>query len=184
MPFVTVPEAAIRLGIAPQTVKRRLKRGKLRGRQETTPQGFVWLVDVPDIPNYHRGGITNGIPVGISDSDADIPSGINGVPVGTPDGDLGARGDILTEDSPYNEAPSILERVAILNTELEGQRVLIASLNEQVQTQKEQLSTKDRQLENKDRQIGELHVLLQQAQAALPAPRDNRPWWRKVWRRD
>ncbi len=50
MPFVTVPEAATRLGIAPQTVKRRLKRGKLRGRQESTPQGFVWLVDVPDIP--------------------------------------------------------------------------------------------------------------------------------------
>jgi uncharacterized protein HemX len=68
--------------------------------------------------------------------------------------------------------------VAILNTEVEGQRALIASLNEQVQAQKEQLSAKDRQLENKDRQIGELHVLLQQAQAALPAPKDNRSWWR------
>jgi hypothetical protein len=175
MPFVTVPEAATRLGIAPQTVKRRLKRGKLRGRQETTPQGFVWLVDVPDIPNYHRGGITNGIPLGISDSDAGISGGKNGIPVGTPD-------EILIEDSPYNEAPSISERVAILNTEVEGQRALIASLNEQVQAQKEQLSTKDRQLENKDRQIGELHVLLQQAQAALPAPKDNRSWWR-FWKR-
>jgi hypothetical protein len=89
MPFVTVPEAATRLGIAPQ----RVKRGKLRGHQETTP-------------------------------------------------------------------------------------------NEQVQAQKEQLSAKDRQLENKDRQIGELHVLVQQAQAALPAPRDNRSWWQKLWRRD
>ncbi len=178
MPFVTVPEAATRLGIAPQTVKRRLKRGKLRGRQETTPQGFVWLVDVPDIPNYHRGGITNGIPLGISHSGADILGGINGIPVGTPD-------DILTEDSPYNEAPSISERVAILNTEVEGQRALIASLNEQVQAQKEQLSAKDRQLENKDRQIGELHVLLQQAQAALPTPvGTQRPWWRRVWRRE
>jgi hypothetical protein len=184
MPFVTVPEAATRLGIAPQTVKRRLKRGKLRGRQETTPQGFVWLVDVPDIPNYHRGGIANGTPLRISHSDADIPGGINGIPVGTPDGDLGAPADFLTEGSPYNEAPSILERVAILNTEVEGQRTLIASLSEQVQTQKEQLSAKDRQLENKDRQIGELHVLLQQAQAALPAPRDNRPWWKRLWRRD
>jgi hypothetical protein len=182
MPFVTVPEAATRLGIAPQTVKRRLKCGKLRGRQETTPQGFVWLVDIPDIPNYHPGGIANGIPLGISHSDVDIPGGINGIPVGTPDGDLGASADFLTEDSPYDEALSILERVAILNTEVEGQRALIASLNEQVQAQKEQLSAKDRQLENKDRQIGELHVLLQQAQAALPAPKDHRPWWR-FWER-
>jgi hypothetical protein len=182
MPFVTVPEAAARLGIAPQTVKRRLKRGKLRGRQETTPQGFVWLVDVPDIPNYHRGGITNGIPLGISHSDADMPGGINGIPVGASDGDFAAPDNILTEESPYNETPSISERVAILNTEVEGQRTLIASLNEQVQAQKEQLSAKDRQLENKDRQIEELHVLLQQAQAALPAPKEYRPWWR-FWER-
>jgi hypothetical protein len=182
MPFVTVPEAATRLGIAPQTVKRRLKRGKLRGRQETTPQGFVWLVDVPDIPDYHRGGITNGISHGIPHSDADIPGGINGKPAGTPDGDLGTPDNILIEESSNNEAPSISERVAILNTEVEGQRALIASLNEQVQAQKEQLSAKDRQLENKDRQIEELHVLLQHAQVALPAPRENRPWWR-FWER-
>jgi hypothetical protein len=38
------------------------------------------------------------------------------------------------------------------------------------------------QLEAKDKQIEQLHVLLQQAQAALPAPRENRPWWR-LWQR-
>jgi hypothetical protein len=38
------------------------------------------------------------------------------------------------------------------------------------------------QLDSKDRQIEQLHVLLQQAQAALPAPRSGRPWWR-VWQR-
>jgi transposase-like protein len=40
------------------------------------------------------------------------------------------------------------------------------------------------QIETKDQQIKELHVLLQQAQAALPSPRDNRPWWQRLWRRD
>ena len=35
---------------------------------------------------------------------------------------------------------------------------------------------------DKDRQIEQLHVLLQQVQAALPPPRPIRPWWR-VWRR-
>jgi hypothetical protein len=39
------------------------------------------------------------------------------------------------------------------------------------------------QLEAKDKQIEQLHILLQQAQSALPAPRNGRPWWR-VWRRD
>jgi hypothetical protein len=39
------------------------------------------------------------------------------------------------------------------------------------------------QLEVKDKQIEQLHVLLQQAQAALPAPRNNRPWWQRWWRR-
>jgi len=36
----------------------------------------------------------------------------------------------------------------------------------------------ERQVEAKDEQIKELHVLLQQSQAALPAPKENRRWWR------
>ena len=40
------------------------------------------------------------------------------------------------------------------------------------------------ELVSKNKQIEQLHVLLQQAQAALPVPRDSRPWWRRVWRRD
>jgi hypothetical protein len=39
------------------------------------------------------------------------------------------------------------------------------------------------QLEVREREVQELHVLLQQAQAALPAPRDHRPWWQRLWRR-
>jgi excisionase family DNA binding protein len=51
---------------------------------------------------------------------------------------------------------------------------LIASLGAQIDT----LTT---ELEARRREVQELHVLLQQSQAALPAPRD-RPWW-KWWRR-
>jgi hypothetical protein len=40
------------------------------------------------------------------------------------------------------------------------------------------------QLEVKDKQIEQLHVLLQQAQAALPALKQNRPWWQRLWQRD
>ena len=34
------------------------------------------------------------------------------------------------------------------------------------------------ELEARRREVQELHVLLQHAQAALPAPKENRPWWR------
>jgi hypothetical protein len=66
---------------------------------------------------------------------------------------------------------------------LERLEEFIASLQSQVATQQEQLVVKDHQIETKDRQIEQLHVLLQQAQAALPAPRGNgRSWWR-FWQR-
>jgi hypothetical protein len=46
-----------------------------------------------------------------------------------------------------------------------------------------QIAAQALELEAKNQQIAELHVLLQQAQAALPAPRKGRPWWKR-WRRD
>jgi hypothetical protein len=57
----------------------------------------------------------------------------------------------------------------------------ISRLREQQQLQVESYQ---QQLEAKDKQIEQLHVLLQQAQAALPAPKENRSWWRRVWRRE
>jgi hypothetical protein len=44
---------------------------------------------------------------------------------------------------------------------------------------RESLALLREQLVAKDKQIEQLHVLLQQAQAALPAPRNGRPWWRR-----
>ena len=48
--------------------------------------------------------------------------------------------------------------------------------------QQHQLEIYERELEAKNKQIEQLHILLQQAQAALPAPRENRFWW-KFWRK-
>jgi hypothetical protein len=68
--------------------------------------------------------------------------------------------------------------------ELGALRGLIASLNEQLALLKSQVLAQQEQLVAKDTQIGQLHVLLQQAQAALPAPKEDRQsWWRRLWQR-
>ena len=69
----------------------------------------------------------------------------------------------MTDDVPNDQANG-----KAADGELEAFRELVAVLKDQVET--------------KDQQIKELHVLLQQAQTALPAPRDHRSWWR-FWQR-
>jgi hypothetical protein len=51
----------------------------------------------------------------------------------------------------------------------------IAILSDQVKVQQEELVAKNKQIE-------QLHVLLQQTQSALPAPKENQhSWWYKLW---
>ena len=81
----------------------------------------------------------------------------------------------LPEDLP-GDSPDSGEKAATA--------ALIARMAAQIEAQQEQLAVKDSQLESKDRQIEQLHVLLQQAQTALSAPReDHQPWWRRLWHR-
>jgi hypothetical protein len=76
------------------------------------------------------------------------------------------------------------------SVEMMAMKALVAHLEAQVFSQQEQLAIKDRQMETqvsahqeqmaaKDRQIEQLHVLLQQTQASLPAPRGRKPWWKR-----
>jgi hypothetical protein len=44
---VSIAEAARRLGVSADTVRRRLHSGTLPGHKEATPQGYVWRVDLP-----------------------------------------------------------------------------------------------------------------------------------------
>ncbi len=52
----------------------------------------------------------------------------------------------------------------------------------ELQALRDRVAAQERELEAKNKQIEQLHVLLQQAQAALPAAREGRAWWR-FWRR-
>lgn len=44
---VPIKEAAERLGVSPDTIRRRLKAGELTGEREKTAQGFIWRVELP-----------------------------------------------------------------------------------------------------------------------------------------
>jgi hypothetical protein len=154
---VSMAEAAQLLDLSIDTVRRRLHRGELQGRQEPTAQGFRWWVEVPDIfdPGYEFG---TAIP-----------------------GQNGSHSGATLEDASgatSNEPGSTLAGPG----ELQALHKVIDVLQAQVKAQQEQLGAKDQHLEAKDRQIEQLRVLLQQAQVALPAQREHRPWWR-FWRR-
>ena len=150
MALLTITEASHQLGVSVHTLKRRLKRGEIEGQQQTTPQGFVWLIEVPDEASK-------------------VDDEASKVDVGTPD-----ESDHVPVDVACGTSDGIPNATL---RELHRMEEFIASVKDEVSTLRSQLETKDRQIE-------QLHVLLQQAQAALPAPRDNRPWWQRLWRRD
>jgi hypothetical protein len=141
MGLVTMTEAARRLDVTVETVKRRLRRGELQGHKQPRPQGFTWLIEMPE-------------DTGDQDSTPSV------TPSDTPASNA--------EVHRLEDMVSLLQReLAITRDELEHQRSMYQS-----------------ELVSKNKQIEQLHVLLQQAQAALPAPRDNRSWWQRLWRRD
>lgn len=61
---------------------------------------------------------------------------------------------------------------------------IIRRMEETMELLREQVRTQQEELGSKNNQIQQLHVLLQQAQAALPAPKENHDlsWWR-FWSR-
>jgi hypothetical protein len=130
MELVTVPEAARRLGITEDTVKRRLRKGELQGERKARPQGYTWMVKLPDEEAETNSTVT----------DTGLPP----------------------DDDPVNHRVNSGE----------------------VRRLEEMVSMLQHQLEVREREVQELHVLLQQAQAALPTPRDHRPWWQRLWRRE
>ena len=141
MELVTMTEAARRLDVTVETVKRRLRRGELQGHKQPRPQGFTWLIEMPE-------------ETGDQDNTPSV------TPSGTP----------------------------LSNTEVHRLEGMVSLLQKELDITREELqhqrSMYQDELVSKNKQIEQLHVLLQQAQAALPAPRDSRSWWRRLWQRD
>jgi len=61
METVSIGEAASRLGLSADTIRRRIGKGTLTGHQEPTAQGFRWKVELPE------GQGTNGHQDGLED---------------------------------------------------------------------------------------------------------------------
>jgi hypothetical protein len=93
-----------------------------------------------------------------------------------PENSRTGREEAPSNQQPRNDAPADANTTNV-QALLESQAALINTLQAQVQAQQEELAAKNQQ-------ISQLHVLLQQAQAALPAPREGRGWWRRFWGRD
>jgi len=50
---VTIAEAATQLNISPDTIRRRIRKGSISARQAPRPQGYIWMVDVPEISSQN-----------------------------------------------------------------------------------------------------------------------------------
>ena len=90
----------------------------------------------------------------------------------------------LPDEEPESEGQNHVGDTYLSSELVEALRDTIQRQDNTIAQLRTQLEAKDRQLETRAREVQELHVLLQQAQAVLPAPRDNRPWWQRLWRRD
>jgi len=44
---LSIRDAAERLGVSPDTIRRRMKKGELVGEKEPTPQGYEWRILLP-----------------------------------------------------------------------------------------------------------------------------------------
>jgi hypothetical protein len=141
MELVTMTEAARRLDVTVETVKRRLRRGELQGQKQPRPQGFTWLIEMPEDT-----------------------------------GDRDSTSSVTPSDTPTSNAEvhRLEDMISLLQKELDITR-------EELEHQRSMYQS---ELVSKNKQIEQLHILLQQAQAALPAPRNNRRWWQRLWRRD
>lgn len=142
MGLVTVIEAAKFLGVSEETIKRRIRRGELNGHQQPRPQGYSWMVDIPD--------------------------------------------EILDRTTTHNNTTTTQHHHnnhnTDHNTDHNPNNGEIQRLDQMINILQEQMTLQQEELGARRREVQELHVLLQQAHAALPAPNQPHPWWR-LWKK-
>jgi hypothetical protein len=57
--YAPIADVAAAYGVSVDTIRRRIRKGELQGRKEQTPQGFRWMLPMPDpgetLPGHETG---------------------------------------------------------------------------------------------------------------------------------
>jgi hypothetical protein len=69
---VPIAVAAQRLGVSPDTIKRRIKHGELQARRVGRPQGYRWLVSLPDTAASVDAGSMHSSTVALAVAQAEV----------------------------------------------------------------------------------------------------------------
>jgi len=126
MQELTIAQAAERLGVSMDTIRRRISKGEIKARKVPSAHGEMYMIEIPDNASQQT----------------EEKAGKN------------------NDGHNSSEIEALRKTISILETELEARR----------------------------REVQELHVLLQQAQAAFPQVRGHSqvlPLWRRLlpWKR-
>jgi hypothetical protein len=122
------------------TIRRRVRSREIKGHKRSTPQGYVWIVELSeeDLQRNREHEEENG-----------------------------ERGSDPPEAETADEVGYLRQMAEFLKEELKSREL-----------------SWQQQFQAKDKQIEQLHVLLQQAQTALSAPReDHLHWWQRLCHR-
>jgi hypothetical protein len=153
--LLPVAEAAQALSISVSALRRGLKSGKYQGRRQSTPQGFVWLVEVGD----DRVG-----------------------EVRLPDDRVG---EVRLGDTPQQEAPASPQtaiQAARAQEMAQYTATLLEPLHSRLEAQAELIGALKERLAAAETRIAELETPTTETQnGATPWPERRRWWQRLVW---
>ncbi len=154
--YLTIDEAAERLGVSSDTVRRRIKRGELRAEKRKGPYGECWMIPESEIKTAQV--ITDVIPVTRQVSIPDLVTAITAKVT-----------EALTEELAGTRAAieDLIEKESRIRAEIEALREELAATRE-IQ-------------ERIERSIEERDKRLMEALRGLTEKR--RPWWRRLFLR-
>ena len=174
MEWVTVQEAAARLGTTPDAVRSRLRRGQLVGEKK----GNAWYVF-----------FDSDSQATVNDSQTVKPSSRETVKTTVNDSQATVSEQDIFDDL-LDCDPSI--RAAVLEANLRGAQALLRHTETELAATREEVQFLRERLEEKDAVISRLSeaqvealrrrdILAAQGREALPKPAASRAWWR-FWR--
>lgn len=156
--YLTVDEAAKRLGISRDTVRRRIKRGELRAEKRKGPYGECWMIPESEIKTAQV--ITDVIPVTRQVSMPDLVTAITAKVT-----------EALTKELAGTRAA-----IEDLTEKESRTRAEIEALREELAATREAQERIEKSIEERDRRLTE-------ALRSLTERKKRRPWWRRLFLR-